>query len=401
MASGPGARPYLVNRMRPSAFIAGHLRFKGKMAVVSMTVSFLVIALAFAVSGGFRTAIRAGISEVSGDVVLSDARRGGVLSEEPVRIRPELLDALQAVGGVRGLTPAVYRPGIVQCGDRIHGVLFKGVPVSDTAALGVRIPERLSERLGLKPGDDMLAYFVGERVQARRFHVRECYRSPVETDANLLVYASLEDMRRLAGWDGTECSTLELTLDPSLRSPEALRAKTAEIGALAASLERGEDPVLVASSSVDRYPNLFEWMGLIDFNVWIVLLLMILVAGFNMVSALLILLFRNISTIGTLKALGMTDRGIAGVFLRVSARMVLTGMAAGNALALAFCLLQHHTRLIRLNPANYFVSYVPVHVDVPLLLLVNLLSFAVIMLILLLPSLFVARVDPAETVRVK
>ena len=128
---------------------------------------------------------------------------------------------------------------------------------------------------------------------------------------------------------------------------------------------------------------------------------MILVAGFNMVSGLLILLFRNISTIGTLKAMGMDDRSIAGVFLRVAAKVVARGMLIGNAVALLFCLVQHLTHFVHLNPDNYFVSYVPVRVDLPQLLLVDALAFAAIMLIMLLPSLFIARVDPADTVRVK
>ena len=143
----------------------------------------------------------------------------------------------------------------------------------------------------------------------------------------------------------------------------------------------------------------FDWLNLLDFNVWVILILMTVVAGFNMVSGLLILLFRSISTIGTLKSLGMTDRAIGKVFLRVSSRLVLTGMAIGNGLALLFCLVQGTWHLIKLNPVNYFVSWVPVHVNLPLILLADLVAYGAIMLILLIPTLFIARVDPAKTVR--
>ena len=126
---------------------------------------------------------------------------------------------------------------------------------------------------------------------------------------------------------------------------------------------------------------------------------MTVVAGFNMISSLLILLFRHTSTIGTLKAMGMTDRDISSVFLRVSSNLVLKGMAAGNAAALLFCLVQGVTHAIKLDPANYFVSFVPVHVNPLLIVGADLVSFAVILLLLLIPCLFISRVDPATTVR--
>ena len=132
-----------------------------------------------------------------------------------------------------------------------------------------------------------------------------------------------------------------------------------------------------------------------------ILVLMTIVAGFNMISGLLILLFRNISTIGTLKALGMTDLSISAIFLRVSSSLVLKGMGIGNALALLFCMLQGSTHMIRLNPENYYVSFVPVHLNPAGILLADLSAYLVIMLLLLIPSLYVSRVDPALTVRAK
>ena len=157
----------------------------------------------------------------------------------------------------------------------------------------------------------------------------------------------------------------------------------------------------MATSSVSRYPQLFNWLALIDFNVGFILLLMTIVAGFNMISGLLIMLFENISTIGLLKSLGMTDRAIAKVFLSSSAILVGKGMAIGNALALLFCFIQKTTHMISLNPENYYVSSVPVNVDILSVLAADVLSFVVIMLLLLIPCLFISKVDPAQTVRVR
>ena len=146
---------------------------------------------------------------------------------------------------------------------------------------------------------------------------------------------------------------------------------------------------------------MFNWLSLIDFNVGIILLLMTIVAGFNMISGLLIMLFEHISTIGLLKSLGMTDRTIAKVFLTSSAVLVGKGMLAGNLLALLFCLIQGTTHFLRLDPENYYVSFVPVKVDVLMILSADLVAFAAIMLLLLIPCLFISKVDPADTVRVR
>jgi lipoprotein-releasing system permease protein len=128
---------------------------------------------------------------------------------------------------------------------------------------------------------------------------------------------------------------------------------------------------------------------------------MTIVAGVNMISGLLIMLFENISTIGILKALGMTDKSISKVFLSSAAVLVLKGMLVGNALALIFCFVQDKTHLLKLDPTNYFVSFVPVKTDVGAVLLADIGSFIVIMLFMLIPTLFISKVDPAQTVRMK
>ena len=152
-----------------------------------------------------------------------------------------------------------------------------------------------------------------------------------------------------------------------------------------------------AKSAAQSFSHIFSWLEVIDFNVLVILILMILVAGFNMISGLLILLFRNISTIGTLKSLGMTDRGVAGVFLRISAKIVGKGMLIGNAAALLLCLVQSITHVLKLDPANYYVSYVPVDIEVLKILACDALAFAVILLLMLIPCLFISRIDPSLT----
>lgn len=387
--------------MDASRFIAKRISFKGNIAMVSIAVSFLVMIIAVAVSSGFRHEIRDGVSSVSGDVQLVSAETGWGGEAVPVPMHPSYYGKLAEIPYIKDIEPVIYRGGIVKSGDNIHGVLFKGCwRDSLLSGLGVSVPARLAAKLGIAAGDDITAYFVGERVQVRKFHVVSLYDSILDSDENMVVRTSLADLQRLNGWDVGSVSALEFSLSPSFRSVDALEYAAADIGTVAMLYTSPEEPAVTASSAASRYPQLFDWLDLIDFNVLFILVLMTVVAGFNMISGLLIILFQNIPVIGILKSVGMKDRHIAKIFLSASSSVVLKGMAAGNAVALLLCWLQDITKILRLDPQNYFVSYVPVHIDLPLILAADLGAYAVIMLLLLIPSLFISGVDPARTVRV-
>lgn len=356
--------------------------------------------IAQSVSAGFRTEIRKGVSSISGDVQMTSAELNYINEDDPIRATPSYLDDIKSIKGVTAVSPVVYRVGIIKKDDTIHGILIKGIPErDDTVSMGVSIPSRLSELLQIGVGDEMLTYFVGEKIKVRRFKVTSIYQSVLEADQTLTVYASIRDMQRLNGWNEDQASALEVTLDDAYKSPVIINEKNSEIGSTALTNADNDEEILVSTSVVQKYPDLFNWLNLIDFNVLVILALMTVVAGFNMISGLLILLFQNISTIGILKALGMTDKAISKVFLRVSSTLVLKGMLIGNGLALLFCLIQNTTHLIRLNAANYFVPYVPTAVDVPMILLADLIAYLVIMLLLWIPLRFIEKVDPAQSVR--
>ena len=390
--------------MDASLFIARKLRFKRRIVMASIAVSYLVMIIAVAVSSGFRNEIRAGLSAVAGDVRLTPPDLNVLDESRPIERQPAYLQHVEALDGVNEVVPVIYRAGIVKNGESVHGVMFKGVPsladVPDTIALGVSIPRRLAEISGLEVGDKMLSYFVGKTVKARQFNVAAIHNAIVEVDQKLVVYASLEDMQRLNGWSEDEVSSFEILLHKGADEADIIYSG-GEIGAVVNAYADEDEETVIATSSVDAYPQLFDWLDLIDFNVFFILLLMTIVAGFNMISGLLIMLFENVSTIGLLKSLGMTDKAISKVFLSSSSVLVLKGMAWGNGLALLFCLVQGTTHLLRLNPENYFVSFVPVSLDLGMVILADLLSFAVIMVLLLIPCVFISKVDPAETVRMK
>ena len=367
------------------------------MAATAVAVSFFVIIVAVAVSSGFRHEVREGVAALSGDIRIVPFT--GV-DADPVPMPANLAQAddILSIPGVRELTPSVQRPGIVKCGETVHGVVVKGIPggpsiQGERPQLAVSIPHRLQEITGVGIGDPLTVYFIGEKVRVRKFTVAAVHRDIIETDDNLLVYADMSDMQRLCGWSDDQVSCLNVRLEENFRSARIEDEIAGRIGFLL------RDESLYVSSSARDYPQIFDWLNLLDFNVAVILILMTIVAGFNMISGLLIMLLKNVSAIGTLKTLGMTDASIGKVFVRAGAAAVLKGLVIGNALALLFCLVQGTTHLLPLDPENYFVSYVPVHVNVWAVLAADAVAYAAILLMLWLPTRMVAKIDPAKTVK--
>ena len=371
--------------------------------MICIAVSFLVMIIAVAISSGFRHELRSSLSEISGDILLSTPDMNVMNDARPIAASASYLTMIEDSDLVEKLVPVVWRAGIVRHDGNMHGVVVKGVPsppaASDSVALGISIPRKLSLASGLKEGDRMLTYFIGEDMKVRQFNILDVHDAIVETDDRYVVYASLSDMQRLNGWNESQVSALEVHLADGIYDENGIMEATQEIGSLINLYN--EDGDVIATSSVSRYPQLFSWLSLIDFNVGFILLLMTIVAGFNMISGLLIMLFEHISTIGLLKSVGMTDRSIAKVFLSSSAVLVAKGMAVGNCLALLFCFIQGTTHILGLDSENYYVSFVPVNVDLGMIFLADILSFIVIMLLLLIPCLFISKVDPSETMRVR
>lgn len=360
--------------MNAPAFISSRLKFKSRVSLWATALSSFIMIVAVSVASGYRKTLHASISELVSDVVLTDSAA--------VRFSSALIAELESVDGVSGVEPVVSCPGIVRSGDEIDGVLFKGVESSS-----VRIPNRLAQRLSLSEGDDFLACFIEGKLKARKFRVEQIYSPAVELDDALVVYVPISEMRRVLSLDENEATALEVRLEEDFRSREQMMYKSGELGYVSG---------LYARSSAESYASVFDWMQLVDMNVMVIIVLMCLVAAFNMISGLLIMIMRSTSTIGMLKALGMDNVGVRGLFLRISSRAVLIGLALGNAAALLFCLLQENTHFIKLDPANYFVSYVPVSVSPVHILLADVLAWALVMLLLLIPARQISKVAPAE-----
>lgn len=384
------------------SFISRRLSFKGRAAIASIAVSFLVIIIAISISDGFRKEISDALSDLRGDLRLEHMNSYEI--PLPVREDTALLGKILETRGVESVRPAIWASAIVKSTEDIHGVVFKGVHTADSAGMGVSIPRKLSSLLGFGAGDKMLAYFIGESVSVRNFNVVSVYDPMVTDDDKMVVLCDIHTLRRVLGWAGDEASALEITLENDYRGEGAsLKVYDALSYMLCEYSDSCDDDFSLDYGIIrtrSEYPQLFDWLNLIDFNVEFILILMILVAGFNMVTGLLILLFENMSTIGLLKTMGMQFKDIARTFLMASGSLVLRGMLIGNVLGIGLCLVQQFTHILTLDPENYFLSFVPVAINPVWILCCDVIAFVAIMLILLVPCRFISKVDPSRSVAV-
>ena len=384
-------------------YLAGKMKFKGKLAMWSIALSFLIMIVSISVSSGFRTEIRTALSEASGDIHIEPLHVGRDGIAATLNADPAYLEEVRKLDGILSVEPVVYKGAMVKNQDLVHGFVMKGIEGMnrDSSSLCVSLPAALASMMGLETGDRMLTYFVEDQVKVRKFKVVDIYESALASEDYLVAYADIKDLQRLSGPEGaSRVSAFEVKVAPGFQGRKALEEKTLEVSDILARQTSEKDDTAVASHLYNRFPSMMDWLDLIDFNVLFILGLMVVVASFNMISGLLIILFENISTIGLLKALGMKTKAIMRIFLYGSGRIVLKGMLIGNVAALFFCLIQQWTGILTLDPVNYFLSEVPVHLNFWTLIGCDILAAVVIMVVLLLPSLFISRVDPAQTMRV-
>ena len=212
-----------------------------------------------------------------------------------------------------------------------------------------------------------------------------------------MAVAARRQVQRLNGWDSDQVSSLEIR---TKRDADLDRIGR-EVDELVSEQALEDDTVLFTLDIRKLYGHLFDWLNLLDLNVLMILVLMVLVAGFNMISAILIILFEQISTIGLLKSLGMTSREVSHVFMLRAGGIVGKGLLWGNVLGIGICLLQQFTHLMKLDPANYFVSFVPIRLNIVSLVLLNVIAAILILAIVSLSSRFISRVSPDRTMRVE
>ena len=391
-------------------------RTSNTIAWVSVCLSIAIMLIAIAVVAGFKAEIRARATGFMGSVMLVQPGQSPINEHYPFSENLSYRERLASAPGITGVSGVAWRSGLIKTDENIDGLYFKGVDslydfsfFTNCLVAGelpdyhgrisndVLLSRTTATKLGFEVGDDVVVYFIGDEVKVRKFRLCGLYDAGLEEIDTKMAVADRRHIQRLNGWAAGEVSSIEIRIDPDA-SIEAMNDRVEEV--IFTSIQE-DDTALFVTNVKKLYGHLFDWLSLLDFNVLMILLLMVAVAGFNMISAILIILFEKISTIGLLKALGMTSREVSRVFLLRAGALVGKGMLWGNILGLGLCLIQKYTRIIQLDPANYFVSAVPIRLSLGEILLLNLAAAILIMAIISLSSRFISRISPDRTMRVE
>lgn len=386
--------------MNVTSFISGKILFKEKIAIAAVFISFFVMVISLSISSGFHKEIRNNISKMAGDISIGGGENQIGGNDDPVIYSDELRSVLLSNPEVKSVEGVVFEGCIMRHGNNVHGVIVKAES-DEYDSLSISVPRSLSKLMEIKRGDKVKMYFfVGDKIKYRRMKVASVFDDIPYSDDMMIVYAGRKDLQRVRSWKKDEFSSIEVRLKNNEQNN--IIKVNEQIGTELLRNEKLDGyESLSAVSSVERFFQIFAWLQLVDRNVVIIIILMLSVASINMISGLLIILFRNVSTIGILKALGMSDLNIITVFMKTASTVVFKGMAYGNLLAVGVCIIQNKFGILTLNPENYFVNAVPADISLPTIALLDVFCYLFIMAVLFLPCLFVLKVDPAKTVSAK
>ena len=382
-----------------------------KIAVAGIALGLCVMLLSLFVITGFKNEITGKLSGFVSHLNVVPYASGNVQGEMNVEPGDSLMDALRHIRGVTEVYKYIEKPAILKSESEIHGVVMKGVDSTfrmdffqqnmrrgdvpdfsgEKASNEVLISSTVADMLKVDVGDKLMAHFVQDPPRARRLVVTGVYDTGFKEYDDVIVLVDLRHLARLNDWRQGEVSGVAINVDDA-RQSEMFREQVYD------KLDMWDKSYLVTSLR-DEAPQIFDWLSLLNMNVWVILVLIVTVAGFNMVSGLLVLILDKTTLIGVLKALGCRDVSLRKLFLYISCELMLRGMVWGNALAFVLAGIQICFRVIHLDPAVYYMSEVPINFNLWHVLLLNAGVMFVTVVMLVLPTMLVSRISPIKAIR--
>jgi lipoprotein-releasing system permease protein len=386
--------------------------------VFGIAFGLFVMILSVAIVTGFKKEVRNKVIGFGSHIQIVNFDSNSSYETIPVSGAQPWLGDLRKMKGIKSVQSFATKPGIIKTDDEIHGIVLKGVgtdfdwsffkenlvegsvfTVSDSSKTDdVLISRQVASLLLLKVGDPLYTYFLNEdtKVQKmRKFRICGIFRTSLEEFDRLFVLADLSHVKKLNDWNSDQISGFEITIDDF----NELQPITQKIRHLTISYSQENESVLRPIPITSKYPQIFDWLNLLDMNVWIILVLIILVAGFNMVSGLLILILERTTMIGILKAVGSENWSIRKIFIYISSFLILKGMFWGNIAGIAFCIIQAEFGIFKLDAGSYYLSTVPVNLKISYLLMLNAGTILITFTMLLVPSWYISSIEPDKAIR--
>lgn len=377
-----------------------------RVALAGMIVGVVVMILTICIVVGFKQTITQKVAGFGAHIQVVSFDNNNTYDLQPIEVSDSLLTQLGSYEHVVTAAPFITKPGMLKTDTDFKGIVLKGTDYWDFFARNIQegalpakpqevlISRVVANRLELHVGDAIMGYFVDESdVRARRFSISGIYDTGFLQFDDLFVLTSLETARRLQSWDLNTYSGVEILLDDI----KNLNETSDEIYfAVVNKLDENGYKAYFVETLQDQNPAIFAWLDLLDMNVVVIIVLMLLVAGFNIVSGLIILILDGIQLIGTLKALGADNSFVRRIFLIQAALLIGKGVLWGNIIGLALAALQYFGHVVPLEAATYYVDAVPIAFAWNWIIVLNVLTIGLSLLILLLPSMIITKINPAR-----
>lgn len=387
-----------------------------RIATAGVAIGLAVMIVSVSVVLGFKHTIRDKVIGFGSHITVTNFLALQDDRPYPISMNDSIMEAIKSIDGIKHVQRYTMKQGILKTENDFMGVMFKGVAEdydttfihdnlmegavpkfsSEAGSNKILISKTNADKLGLKSGDRVFAYFInGNDVRARRFNIAGIYQTNLTKFDNAICFCDLYTAVKLNNWEKDQASGAEITVDNYDRLATVEKAIVKRVNRT--TDRHGET---YSSATVEQLnPQIFTWLDLLDLNVWIILALMVCVAGITMISGLLIIILERTNMIGVMKALGARNRTIRHTFLWFAVFIIGKGMLWGNVIGIGLTALQYFTGIVSLDPTTYYVNTVPVEFDMPLIATINIATLIVCVAALIAPSHLVSFIHPAKSMR--
>lgn len=386
-----------------------------RIAMAGIAIGLVVMIVSVAVVIGFKHQVRDKVIGMGSDIVVSSIEGAQLYQMNPVVANDSLLSVIQNIPQVSHVQRYATKPGMIMTADNFQGMIVKGVAqeydwtylkahlqegeipaLTDSVASNrVLVSRSMADKLSLKVGDKLYTYYIEGNVRARRLTVSGIFQTNFSAFDDYFLITDMYTVHRLNGWEPDQVGGVEVAVSDY----RFLNSVNDDIrGHIQEQTDR-YGAIYCSRTSEELYPQIFAWLDLLDTNVWVILILMTGVAGFTMISGLLIIILERTQMIGVLKALGADNASIRQIFLSFSVFLIGRGMCWGNVIGLSCCLIQYFFEPIKLDPATYYVNAVPVELHLGWIVLLNVCTLLVSVGMLVGPSYLISHIHPAKSIR--
>lgn len=385
-----------------------------RIAIIGVAVGLAVMIVSVCVVLGFKHAIRDKVVGFGSHIQVAEFSMLQQGTDSPIEVDDSVMNVLQHIEGVKHVQRFAMKPGILKTDSDFLGVAFKGVgPEFDSTFIHqhllegvvpkfsdkssgnkILVSKVMADKLKLTCGSRIFAYFIDDSgVRTRRFTIAGIYQTNLTQYDNVMCYVDLYTAVKLNGWQEDMASGAELQVDHFDKLDEVENRVVKLVNRTTDKYGNTYSSKTIKELS----PQIFSWLDLLDLNVWIILIIMMAVAAVTMISGLLIIILERTQMIGLMKALGARNPMVRHTFMWFAAFIIGRGLLWGNMIALALVALQYFTGIVKLDPATYYVSSVPVEVNVLFVVLLNIGTLLISLLVLIGPSFLISHIHPAKT----